>query len=128
MTKKMKLFIPCYYAFFSNGMMALVLGSVLPYLIQEAGINYSVAGGLLSAFAIGNLLASFVNPICVKILGRKLTTIILSALIPLSLFTITTLAPIPILYLACVLLGIGRGTVSITNNMVVNDMMVDLLL
>lgn len=121
MTKKMKLFIPCYYAFFSNGMMALVLGSVLPYLIQEAGINYSVAGGLLSAFAIGNLLASFVNPICVKILGRKLTTIILSALIPLSLFTITTLAPIPILYLACVLLGIGRGTVSITNNMVVND-------
>jgi len=121
MTKKMKLFIPCYYAFFSNGMMALVLGAVLPYLIQEAGINYSVAGGLLSAFAIGNLLASFVNPICVKHLGRKLTTIILSALIPLSLFIITTLAPLPILYLSCMLLGIGRGTVSITNNMIVND-------
>lgn len=121
MTKKMKLFIPCYYAFFSNGMMALVLGAVLPYLIQEAGINYSVAGGLLAAFAIGNLLASFINPICVKQLGRKLTTVILSALIPLSLFIITTLAPIPILYLACVLLGIGRGTVSIINNMIVND-------
>lgn len=121
MTKKMKLFIPCYYAFFSNGMMALVLGSVLPYLIQEAGINYSAAGGLLSAFAIGNFLASFVNPICVKQLGRKLATVILSALIPLSLFTITTLAPLPILYLACILLGIGRGTVSIINNMVVND-------
>jgi hypothetical protein len=28
MSKKMKLFIPCYYAFFANGMMALVLGSV----------------------------------------------------------------------------------------------------
>lgn len=121
MTKKMKLFIPCYYAFFSNGMMALVLGAVLPYLIQEAGINYSVAGGLLSAFAIGNLLASFVNPICVRQLGRKLATVILSALIPLSLFIITTLAPIPILYLACILLGIGRGTVSIINNMIVND-------
>ena len=121
MTKKMKLFIPCYYAFFSNGMMALVLGAVLPYLILEAGINYSVAGGLLSAFAIGNLLASFVNPICVRQLGRKLATVILSALIPLSLFIITTLAPIPILYLACILLGIGRGTVSIINNMIVND-------
>lgn len=121
MTKKMKLFIPCYYAFFSNGMMALILGSVLPYLIQEAGINYSVAGGLLSAFAIGNLLASFINPICVKQLGRKLATILLSTLIPLSLFIITTLAPLPVLYLACILLGIGRGTVSITNNMIVND-------
>ncbi len=102
-------------------MMALVLGSVLPYLIQEARINYSVAGGLLSAFAIGNLLASFVNPICVKQMGKKLATIILSALIPLSLFVITTLPSIPILYLACILLGIGRGTVSITNNMIVND-------
>ena len=52
MTKKAKLFIPCYYSFLANGMMALVIGAVMPYLIEEAGINYSVAGGLLSTFAI----------------------------------------------------------------------------
>ncbi|PHV69696.1 MFS transporter [Sporanaerobium hydrogeniformans] len=121
MSKKAKLFVPCYYSFFANGMMALVLGAVMPYLIEEAGINYSVAGGLLSAFAIGNFLASFVNPPIVRLLGRKLTSVLLSALIPLSLLVITFLGPIPILYVACILLGIGRGTVSITNNMVVND-------
>lgn len=121
MSKKQRLFIPCYYAFLANGMMALVLGSVLPYLIKEAGINYSLAGGLLSTFAIGNFLASFVNPPVVKLLGKKLTSIVLSALIPLALFTITLLPPIPVLYGACILLGIGRGTVSITNNRVVND-------
>ena len=121
MSKKAKLFIPCYYSFLANGMMALVIGAVLPYLIEERGINYSVAGGLLSAFAIGNFLASFVNPPIVKLLGRKLTSIVLSTLVPLSLLMLTLLVPIPVLYVACILLGIGRGTVSITNNMVVND-------
>lgn len=121
MTKKAKLFIPCYYSFLANGMMALVIGAVMPYLIEEAGINYSVAGGLLSTFAIGNFLASFVNPPVVKLLGRKITSVILSALIPISLLMITLLPPVPVLYIACILLGIGRGTVSITNNMVVND-------
>lgn len=121
MSKKMRLFIPCYYAFFSNGMMALVLGSILTYLIKEANLNYSVAGGLLSAFAIGNLLASFVNPYIAGKIGRKNTTIILSALIPIDLFIISLVAPVPVLYLACIFLGIGRGSVSIINNMVVND-------
>lgn len=121
MNKKLKLFIPCYYAFFANGMMALVLGSVLSYLMAEANINYSMAGGLLSTFAIGNLLASFVNPVVEKILGKKMTSVALSALIPISLGVITMLPPIGILYIACILLGIGRGTVSITNNRIVND-------
>lgn len=121
MSKKMRLFVPCYYAFFSNGMMALVLGSILTYLIQEANLNYSIAGGLLSAFAIGNLLASFINPYIAGKIGRKKTTILLSALIPIDLFIISLVAPVPVLYVACILLGIGRGSVSIINNMVVND-------
>lgn len=121
MSKKMRLFVPCYYAFFSNGMMALVLGSILTYLIKEAQLNYSIAGGLLSAFAIGNLLASFINPAIARKIGRKKTTILLSAFVPIDLFVISLTAPVPILYTACILLGIGRGSVSIINNMVVND-------
>ncbi|PXV85693.1 fucose permease [Lachnotalea glycerini] len=121
MSKKMRLFIPCYYAFFANGMMALVLGSILTYLIKEARLSYSIAGGLLSAFAIGNLLASFVNPAMAGKIGRKKTTIILSALVPIDLFMISLIPATPVLYVACILLGIGRGSVSIINNMVVND-------
>ena len=102
-------------------MMALVVGAVLPYLIDEAGINYSIVGGLLSAFAIGNLLVSFVNPLVASKVGQKFTAVVLSLLIPLSLFVITLLPPVGVLYIAIILLGIGRGTVSITNNMVVND-------
>ncbi len=121
MSKKMRLFVPCYYAFFANGMMALVLGSILTYLIKETGISYSVAGGLLSAFAIGNLLASFINPSISKRIGRKKTTVLLSAFVPIALIAISLVPPILVLYVTCILLGIGRGSVSIINNMVVND-------
>ncbi len=121
MNSKFKLFFPCYFAFFVNGAMVLLVGAILPYLIDEAGINYSVAGGLLSAFAIGNLLASFVNPVLAGKIGRKATIVSMCLLIPTMLFVITLLPPVPVLYVAFILIGIGRGSVSIINNAVVND-------
>lgn len=121
MKSKWKLFFPCYFAFFVNGAMVLLVGAILPYLIEEAGISYSVAGGRLSAFAIGNLLASFVNPPLAGKIGRKATIVSMSALIPLMWLIITWIPPVPVLYAAFVLLGIGRGSVSIINNAVVND-------
>lgn len=113
--------MPCYFAFLVNGMMVLEVGTILPYLIIEAGLSYSVAGGLLSAFAIGNLLASFINPVFIERLGRKATVLCLSSLIPITLFGITLLPSVAYLYILFVLLGIGRGSVSIFNNTVVNE-------
>jgi fucose permease len=54
-------------------------------------------------------------------IGRKATIVILSALIPLMWIVITMLPPVSVMYLAFVLLGIGRGAVSIINNAVIND-------
>lgn len=121
MNSKFKLFFPCYYSFFVNGAMVLLVGAILPYIISEAGINYSVAGGLLSAFAIGNFLASFVNPVLAGRIGRKATIVSMCMLIPTMLFVITLLPPVPVMYVAFILIGIGRGSVSIINNAVVND-------
>ena len=121
MKSKFRLFFPCYFSFFVNGAMVLLVGAILPYIIEEAGINYSVAVGFLSAFAIVNLIASFVNPPMASKIGRKATIIIFSALIPVMLFVITLLPPVPVIYAAFVLVGIGRGSVSIINNAVVND-------
>lgn len=121
MNSKVKLFFPCYFSFFVNGAMVLMVGAILPYIIDEAGINYSIAGGFLSAFAIGNLLASFINPILAAKIGRKATIVSLCALIPVMFFVITLMPPVPVIYGAFVFAGIGRGSVSIINNAVVND-------
>ena len=39
-----RLLFPCYFSFFVNGAMVLLVGAILPYIIEEAGINY--IGGL----------------------------------------------------------------------------------
>lgn len=114
-------FLTCYYTFYVNGMMVLMVGTILPYLIKEANLSFSIAGGLLSAFAIGNLLASFVNPPIIAKFGRKKTIIVMSFFIPICLIVIMGIPAIPVLYLSFILLGIGRGSVSIFNNTVVNE-------
>lgn len=121
MNQKFKLFFPCYFAFFINGAMVLLVGAILPFIIEEAGVSFSIAGGFLSAFAIGNFTSNFVNPILTKKLGRKVTTVITSALIPISFLLITLIPPIPVIYLLFALTGIGRGCCSIINNAIVND-------
>ena len=63
----------------------------------------------------------FVNPPLAGKIGRKATIVSMSALIPLMWLIITWIPPVPVLYAAFVLLGIGRGSVSIINNAVVND-------
>ena len=118
MTQKTKNILPCYYGFFANGMMALVIGSVLPYLIAEARIGYTVAGGLLSAFAVGNLLASVVAPQFLARFGKRISVMLLSSLIPIFLLVITLVPSVPIMYLSFLFVGIGRGSVSIVNNIV----------
>jgi len=119
MAQKIKKILPCYYAFFANGMMVLVIGAILPYLIVEERIGYTVAGGLLSAMAIGNLLASFVTPPLLAKFGKRISIIMLSSLIPIFLMVITLVPSVPIMYLSFLFVGIGGGAVSIVNNIVV---------
>jgi fucose permease len=121
MSSKFRTLFPCYFAFFVNGAMVLMVGSVLPYIISEAGISYGKAGSMLSAFAIGNLLASFVNPPLVSRLGRKATIVLYSALLPITWLVVAGLPSFAVMCAAFVLMGIGRGSVSIYNNVVVND-------
>ena len=122
MTDQQKsLFYRCYYGFFINGMVILLVGAILPHLMDAAGLSYGAAGGLLSSMAVGNLCASFVYPVLTEWIGRKLTVVLLASFFPICLSAITFLPPTPILYLCFFLMGIGRGTVSIFNNSIIND-------
>lgn len=116
-----KKFYPNYFSFFCQGAMVLVLGSILPYLIQEASLSYTVAGTLLSIFAIGNFLASFVYPALSRLIGRKPSIMIAAVLVPFILLSITFVPPVWMLVLLFGFLGICRGFYSIINNAYINE-------
>ena len=121
MKGRIKDFLPCYFAFFVSGAMVLMVGAILPSIIKELGIGYAAAGGILTTFAVGNLIASFINPVLKKLLGHKACVISLTSLIPIAWLLVTLTHSLPLLYLLFFLIGIGRGTISIINNKMVND-------
>lgn len=116
-----KKFYPNYFSYLCQGSMVLVIGSVLPHLIEEAKLNYTVAGTLLSAFAIGNFLASFVFPALEKFAGRKPAILITAVIIPVALFLVTLIPPVWAMIVIFAVLGICRGSNTIINNAYINE-------
>lgn len=110
-----------YYAFFFSGMMANVLGSILPCIIEEGGLSFSFQGTLLSINQIGNLLAVWLSGFIPYAIGRKKSTVLLGSGIVIG-FLIMTLTGNPVLLLlAFTALGIGRGTMSNITNVLVGE-------
>lgn len=118
---KIKKFYPNYFSFLCQGSMVLVIGAILPYLIEEAKLSYTIAGTLLSAFAIGNFLASFVFPALEKFAGRKPAILITATVIPVALFAVTLIPPVWAMIVLFTILGICRGSNSIINNAYINE-------
>lgn len=110
-----------YYAFLFNGMMANVLGSILPYIIREGGLGYSFQGTLLSINQIGNLLAVWLSGFLPYLIGRRKSTFLLGMGIVIGFITmVLTGSPVFLLF-AFVCLGVGRGTMSNITNVIVGE-------
>ncbi|MGL6174585.1 MAG: MFS transporter [Cellulosilyticaceae bacterium] len=110
-----------YYAFFINGMLATMMGSILPMMQEEYGLSYGVSGMMLSSHSIGNLIASFIAGVLPIYLGRKKSIMILSFFTCIG-FAVMTIWGNPFILIACFFgIGIGRGSVSNISNVVVAE-------
>ena len=119
--KRNQIFVRCCYGYVVSGMSVLVIGAILPSIIEEAGISFLSAGGLLSAMAVGNLLASFFFPMIVSFLGKKKTIVMTSLFSCACLLTLSLLPALPVMYGIMLVYGMVRGSVTILNNSAVND-------
>lgn len=110
-----------YYAFFFSGMMANVLGSILPNIIETNGLSFSFQGTLLSVNQIGNLLAVWLSGFLPYAIGRRKSTILMGSGVVVG-FVVMVLTGNPVaLLLSFVCLGIGRGTMSNITNVLVGQ-------
>ncbi|MCI8522105.1 MAG: MFS transporter, partial [Lachnospiraceae bacterium] len=60
-----------YLAFMLNGILALSIGSLLPFIRETRGLNYAFAGLLVSLHSVGNLFSSFASGTLSVFIGRK---------------------------------------------------------
>ena len=114
-------YIPCLYASFIIGIVALEIGVLLPYLMDELQLNYTLMGGLLSMFAIGNFFASPINSYIISKIGRKPSILILSSMIPLAFLLLAFSPSYYWLNIIVAMLGLGRGSISIYIYSTAND-------
>ncbi len=111
----------CFYAFFINGITGLILGSLLPYLTQTYQLGYQVSGLLLSAHSFGNLVAGFIAGALPVYLGRKRSILLLSSATALGFIGMVLIGNPVLLLLSFLFTGIGRGSVSNFNNVIVTE-------
>ena len=116
-----RLFSGCSYLYLANGIMALMVGALQPYLRDTYGLDYRLTGFLISAHSIGNLISSFVSGLLPLYLGRKKSMLLLcsAGVVAFSLMLVT--GNPWLLILAFFLTGINRGAISNFNNAVVTD-------
>lgn len=115
------LFAGTYYTFFVLGIMVLMLGTIMPFLITDYHIDYGAGGIFLSMNSFGNLIASFAIGFIAARFGRKQTILVFSSFIFLSYLGVILTKNVYILSGLFFLTGIGRGSVSNVDNSIIND-------
>lgn len=120
--KKKKQFLCSYGVFIMNGMLALSIGSLLPFIRDERGLDYAFSGMIVSLHSVGNLLASFVAGMLPIAIGKKKSILFFNAFFTFSYLLIIMGGNRWFLALAFFLTGLARGATSNFCNSAVNGL------
>ncbi len=119
--KKGKLLLAtCFFAFFCNGSVSLMMGSAMPDLKATYGLSDSLSGLFLSAHSAGNLIAGLLSGLVPLWLGQRRSITLLASLAFIG-FTMMLLFGNPVwLFVAFLFTGFGRGSITNFDNRMVN--------
>ncbi len=117
-----KQFIMTYTVFMINGMLALSIGSLLPFIRDSKGLTYAFAGLIVSLHSVGNFISSFIAGYLPMYLGRKKSILIFEVCFPLAYLLIYFSDNHLMIALAFILTGIARGASSNFNNTTINNL------
>ncbi len=110
-----------FYSFVVTGMIVLMPGAIMPYLLQHFHLSYDQGGSLLALQAVGNLTASLLGGIFSDFVGRKVTLVFGAACFVIG-FGGMLLGVSPwFLYIFIFISGLGWGIMNSLVNAVVND-------
>ena len=117
-----KSFVLTYAVFFLNGLMALSVGSIMPYLREARGLDYVFCGFLVSIHSVGNLASSFLAGMLPMAIGRKRSILVFNILYPIAYLLILVASGRAALVLAFMFTGLARGATSNYCNSRINSL------
>lgn len=120
--RKRQQFLFSYATFLLNGMMALSVGSLLPFIREAKAIDYAFGGLIVSMHSVGNLISSFFAGTLAVTVGRKRSILFFNIFYALSYALIIFGNHNICFALAFLLTGLARGATSNFNNLVVNNL------
>ncbi len=120
--KQKQQFYFSYGAFLINGMLALSIGSLLPFIRDARGLDYDFCGFIVSLHSVGNLIASFAGGMLPALIGRKKSILIFESFFSMAYLLIIFGKSNWCLVLAFLLTGLARGAASNFCNMVINNL------
>ena len=110
----------CFFAFFCNGSVSLMMGSAMPDLKATYGLSDSISGLFLSAHSAGNLITGLLSGLVPLWLGQRRSITLLASLAFIG-FTMMILFGNPVwLFVAFLFTGFGRGSITNFDNRMVN--------
>ncbi len=114
-------FILCYAVFLTNGMLALSIGSLLPFLRDAHGLDYAFCGLIVSLHSVGNLFSGFFAGALPMLIGKKRSILFFEFFFPLSFFIMLYGKSSFLLAFAFFATGIARGASSNYCNTKINS-------
>lgn len=110
--KQNRQFFLSYIVFMVNGMLALSVGSMLPFIRDARGLDYGFCGMIVSLHSVGNLLSSFFAGIVPASLGKKKSILLFESFFAISFALILFGQNNFCLVLAFLMTGLARGAAS----------------
>ncbi len=120
--EKNKQLYMAYVIFLINGMLALSIGALLPYIREAKNLDYAFSGMLVSLHSVGNLISSFFAGALAVRFGRKTTILCFNACLAISYLMILVSGNMVFLVVAFLMTGLARGATSNFCNAVINDL------
>ncbi len=111
-----------YAVFLMNGMLALSIGSLLPFVRDARGLDYGFCGLIVSLHSVGNLLSSFFAGTLPLAIGKKKSILIFQAAFALSYCMILFGKGNTVLAAAFLMTGLARGAASNYCNSKINGL------
>ncbi len=116
-----KQFLLCYAVFLANGMLALSIGSLLPFLRDAHGLDYAFCGFIVSLHSVGNLFSSFFSGALPMLLGKKRSILLFEIFFPISFLIMLMGGNRFLLAFAFFATGVARGASSNYCNTKINS-------